>query len=59
MAKIKWKSQKDIYAEKVKNEKRQKQKEKFKNKKWQTMSGKDKDELLKQMAIQLGIFDDE
>lgn len=54
MAKIKWKLQKDIDAEKVKNEKRQKQKAKFKNKKFTTLSSKQKDELLEQMAKDLG-----
>lgn len=59
MPKIKWKSQKDIDAEKAKQEKRQAEKAKFKNKKWQTMSGKDKDELLRNIATQLGLVDEE
>ena len=56
--KIKWKNQSDIDTEKAKEQKRQVEKEKIKKKSWQTMSGKDKDELLRLMAIQLGMIDD-
>lgn len=56
--KVKWKKQTDIDAEKDKQVKRQSEKDKLKKKSWQTMSGKDKDELLRLMAIQLGMIDE-
>jgi len=59
MPKIKWESQKDIDAEKAKQEKRQAEKEMLKDKEWQTMSGKDKDKILYLAALQLGLIDDQ
>ena len=56
--KIRWKKQTDIDAEKDKQVKRQSEKDKLKKKSWQTMSSKDKDELLRLMAIQLGMIDE-
>ena len=58
MPKIQWKNQTDIDAEKEKQAKRQTEKEKLKKKSWQNMSGKDKDDLLRLMAIQLGMVDE-
>lgn len=56
--KVKWKKQTDIDAEKDKEQKRQTEKEKLKKKSWQNMSGKDKDDLLRLMAVQLGMIDE-
>lgn len=58
MPKIQWKTQTDIDAEKAKQEKRQTEKENLKKKSWQNMSGKDKDDILRLMAIQLGMVDE-
>ena len=56
--KVKWKKQTDIDAEKDKEQKRQTEKEKLKKKSWQNMSSKEKDEVLRLVAIQLGMIDD-
>ena len=56
--KVKWKKQTDIDAEKDKQVKRQSEKDKLKKKSWQNMSSKEKDEVLRLVAIQLGMIDD-
>ena len=56
--KIQWKKQTDIDAEKEKQAKRQTEKDKLKKKSWQNMSSKEKDEVLRLVAIQLGMIDD-
>lgn len=58
MPKIQWKTKNDIDAEKEKQEKRQTEKINLQKKSWQNMSGKDKDDLLRLMAIQLGMIDE-
>lgn len=52
MAKIKWKKKSEIEYEKSVRE--QAKKEKFKSKKFTTLSRKEKDDLLEQMAKDLG-----
>lgn len=59
MAKIKWKKKTEIEQEKLEQEKleqeqKKAEKEKFKNKKFTTLSGKEKDALLEQIAKDLG-----
>ena len=54
MAKIKWKKKIEIEQEKLEHEKAKAEKEKFKNKKFTTLSTKEKDDLLEQIAKDLG-----
>lgn len=53
MAKIKWKKKADIEQEKLEREQKKAEKEKFKNKKFTTLSSKEKDILLEQIAKDL------
>ena len=54
MSKIKWKKKADIEQEKLEHEQKKAEKEKFKDKEFKTLSTKDKDELLEQIAKDLG-----
>jgi len=54
MAQIKWKKKADIEQEKLEREQKKAEKEKFKNKKFTTLSSKEKDILLEQIAKDLG-----
>lgn len=54
MAKIKWKKKSEIEYEKSVREQAKAEKEKFKSKKFTTLSSKEKDDLLEQMAKDLG-----
>ena len=54
MPKIKWQNKTDIEAKKAEQEKAKAEKEEFKNKKFTTLSTKEKDALLEQIAKDLG-----
>lgn len=54
MAQIKWKNKTEVEQEKQLRKQAKAEKEKFKNKKFTTLSTKEKDELLEQMAKDLG-----
>ena len=54
LAKIKWKKKAEVEQEKQLREQRKAEKEKFKNKKFTTLSSKEKDALLEQIAKDLG-----
>nr|DAM13544.1 MAG TPA: hypothetical protein [Caudoviricetes sp.] len=54
MAKIKWAKKEDIEAKKAEQEQKKQGKEKFKAKKFNTLSSKEKDELIEQIAKDLG-----
>lgn len=56
--KVKWKNQSDIDVMKAKEQKRKVDKDQLKKKSWENMSSKDKDELLRLVAIDLGMIDD-
>lgn len=54
MGNIKIKKKAEIEAKKLEQEKKKLEKERFKNKKFTTLSSKEKDALLEQMAKDLG-----
>ena len=54
MAKIKWTIKAEIEQKKLEQEQKKAEKEKHKGKKFKTLSTKDKDELLEQIAKDLG-----
>ena len=54
MAKIKWKNKTDIEIEKILQEQAKAEKEKFKGKSFDSLSAKEKDELLEKIAKELG-----
>lgn len=54
MSKIKWKTKTQIESENLEQEQNKAEKEKHKGKYFKTLSTKDKDELLEQIAKDLG-----
>lgn len=56
LSKIKWKTNKEIEEEKIKEQGERKEREMFKNKNFNNLSRKEKDELLEKIALQLGFL---
>ena len=57
MAKVNWKSQEDIDKELLKQREMEEKKKTLKNKKFTTLSTKEKDELLEILARQAGLIE--